>query len=382
MGDIHDSTANIAGGDIHVTNIHEEFSPTQRNTIRSIAFYVSALAGLLIAWIEFPLQFFDVNRSFRLPTRLLFSVFGLAAALLALGMHLRRQPLNRWRIVLIWLLIVRTLLFNGLRLLSDTVMVAGISVAPELIYDENDTGTYRDASTAYLQRGQWELYSGNYEKASVDLNRAREISTSLAIHQNGESSIAPPVDLDTVEPKQRELYHWLLFMSLKGLRLNGIDLSPESDHHTLEVEPGGKINGQGVVEVYLDSTARLITPVVLTASWDDSIRDEIADGLDFVRAREFGAVARSYYFSVDVAAPGETGTYYLIIVSGAMYNIQQILTFDYSQNTGMHDIWHVPVDSWHGKTYGGSLDHSFLNFAGQEESYKWPVIAIEIHVKE
>ena len=380
VGDINDSNVNIAAGNIEIT--YEGLTVAQRTTIRSIVLFVSALACLAVTWMGFQLQFLDINRLFRLPTRLLFSILGIGLACLALAMLIQVLPPNRLRKALIWALIIPAIVLNGFRFVGDSIQVFAITTAPELVYDENDTGTYRGASEAYLQRGQWYLYSGNYEKASIDINRSREIQTMLSIRQDGEPDAAPPENVDTIAREERELYHWLLFVSLQGMHLNEVDLSPQSDHRFLEVKPGERITGEGMIEVYLDSTARLITPVALTVSWDDSVRNEIADGLEFAQAKEFGAMARNYYFRVDVAAPAKAGTHYLIIISGAMYNIQQILTFSYAQQSGVNDIWHVPPDAWQGKIYGGHLDHSFVNVDGLIEPYKWPAIAVEIHVKE
>ena len=377
VGGIHRTI--IAGRDVIINNLTD----AQLGYLKNIIFGGAVFGAILVTFTIYQLEFWDTIPLFPFPVRILFAILGLLLIVIGYIISKKQLPYNRLRKGVFYIVLIPIGLFCIAYLCIDVFRIGFVYLSPELIYDENNVETFEDASWTFLVRGQWYLRIGEYEKAADDLNRSKDIGSMAYIEEYGEPAAWSKAEDESeyITSDQRRVIHWLLYLSLDALNVNGIDLSPRSDIKHVEVLPGQRIKGDGVLSMYLDSTSRLIiTPIALTTSWDNSFRTEIDNGLEFAQAREFGPLERTYAFHFDVNASSQPGVYYIIIIAGAVYNINQALTFNYLQHTGTNDIWHIPVEFWRGQTYGGHIDHSFTNAEGEVELYSWPIIAIEVEV--
>jgi hypothetical protein len=139
------------------------------------------------------------------------------------------------------------------------------------------------------------------------------------------------------------------------------------------------------VDLIIDNVFRthqdLIYPVGLSTTWDRSIFT-VYDGLDVQRYRsKLGSkFQRTLLKTVTLTLPEKTGLQYIIIMSGAMMNTQQLFYATEDQRENAFSVWNLSYDSFPRSLCGGLLSNTFSHRDGHLERATFPVVAIPINV--
>jgi hypothetical protein len=132
-----------------------------------------------------------------------------------------------------------------------------------------------------------------------------------------------------------------------------------------------------VVELVIDNVFRthqdLIYPVGLSTTWDQSVFT-VYDGLDVQRTRaNFGLkFDRELEKNITLTLPEKPGLQYIVIMSGAMMNAQQLFYATEDHRETRYSVWNVSYDNFARSVCTGFLRCTFSHLDGRLETCPSP----------
>jgi len=125
----------------------------------------------------------------------------------------------------------------------------------------------------------------------------------------------------------------------------------------------------------------LIYPVGLSTTWDRSVFT-VYDGLDVQRTRETldPKFVRDLEKTVTLTLPDKPGLQYVLIMSGAMLNPQQLFYATEDLRETGYSVWNVSYDHFARSVCVGYLPSTFAHLDGRLEHVSFPIVAIPINV--
>jgi len=142
----------------------------------------------------------------------------------------------------------------------------------------------------------------------------------------------------------------------------------------------------GGVHLLIDNLFRthqnLIYPIGLSTTWDHSVHT-VFDGRDVQAYREGvkDTFERDFLVQVTLRTPANPGLQYILIMSGATLNPQQIFAAAVDEQESAQSIWASPFTNFSGRQCGGIIQHPFVHPDGSVEDATWPIIAVPVLIQ-
>jgi hypothetical protein len=146
------------------------------------------------------------------------------------------------------------------------------------------------------------------------------------------------------------------------------------------------IDLMGAVRLVVDNVFSkhqdMIYPVGLSTTWDHTVHT-IYDGLDVQQSRE----GISFKFQRDLKiqatlhTPDSPGLHYILIMSGATLNAQQIFAANVTGKEDANSMWTIPYPELARAVCFGYVNHPFVHPNGKVENATWPILAIPVQIR-
>lgn len=134
------------------------------------------------------------------------------------------------------------------------------------------------------------------------------------------------------------------------------------------------------VDNVFEKNRNMIYPIGLSTTWDDTIHT-LYDGVDAEQdrlAHGGGTLNNEIIRHIQLKPSEISGRQYIVILSGATMNSQQLFHASVEGQESANDILKLNYSNFENKECSGFIEHPFVHPDGRLEKVLWPIIAIPI----
>lgn len=194
-----------------------------------------------------------------------------------------------------------------------------------------------------------------------------------------------------------EVTDWQMFMYLNVIQLSQggnqevrectDSLGNLLDFPPIKIEQGEPVNVTLSVRLIIDNVFRkhqdLIYPIGLSTTWTPGKVHTIYDGQDAQISREYNGpkFQRTFFSQFTVDSPSSRGRHYVLIMSGAVLNANQLFYSNVSMKDTQFSIWRKEFREFESNECFGYLEHVLVHPGNKLEKVTYPILAIPIEVE-